>query len=987
MKKLSSQTLLKIATAPAALGFALLSTPALAQAPQTADAADDGEVIIVTGSRIARPEFSFPNPIQTTTAEAIEQAGNVNLTDYLVDSPALLGSRSNTLVAGSSLPNSRLVGVNNLNLRNLGVNRTLVLVNGRRHVAGYPGTAAVDINTIPTDLVESVDVLTGGASAVYGADGVSGVVNFILKEDFEGLRLRGQTGISQRGDAGDRFLAATFGKNFADGRGNITVAYEFTETDRFSERQRLNYGRAGPSTILTGNPDDPASVDDPNVPDRILLRNLRWADSSLGGAVDLNMDWAPDFTGEGGIYDPGIYVPRSAFTIGGSSTPVETYYGDFLPYNRRHIANIIGRFEISPALELYAEGKYVRSKAMTIAQPNYDFTVALFEDNAYLNERFGDAVVGDAWVSRDNFDYGIRQYEMDRELFRTVVGARGDLSPNLRYDVSYVFGQSTQHARTRNDIILDRYYAALDAVDDGTGNVTCRINMPGETQVQWFSRNSHRPYGGELLTFEPGQCIPLNILGQNAFSQEALDWVKADHELWARVRQHVVTAALSGDTGSFFELPGGPVGFAIGAEYRKESSHFVPSDLSLLGVLKGSGQQRVDKGDFDVKEVFGEINLPLLSYVPGAYELSLGGAIRYSDYSTIGSTTTWNVNGSYSPIRDVTFRGTYSQAVRAPNITELFAGGSGTYQFIDDPCDIEHIDEGTQYRAANCAAALSALGVDSATFNPANDATSPARSSLLGFQGGNPTLQEETAKTWTAGVVLRPSFLPGFTFSADWYDIRLNDAINYATAQDVVDLCVDQPTLDNIYCDVTGRSATTGYINDFTIIPENVASYRTAGLDVVLDYRFSPSDSLGTFNVRLVGNMLDRLEFVPSAGAALENEMHNWEYPAPKYSANFDLTWAKGPVTFNYGINWWSKTRRVTLEQEQANPDYADPKYFWYNQRWEHDLYLSVNVDDRFDVYGGVNNLWDKKPDDGSSVFPVSALGRAFYVGVKAKLF
>src|SRR5690606_8502638 len=137
----------------------------------------------------------------------------------------------------------------------------------------------------------------------------------------------------------------------------------------------------------------------------------------------------------------------------------------------------------------------------------------------------------------------------------------------------------------------------------------------------------------------------------------------------------------------------------------------------------------------------------------------------------------------------------------------------------------------------------------------------------------------------------------------------------------IVDLCVDQPTLDNIYCDVTGRSATTGYVNDFTVIPENVASYRTAGLDVVLDYRFSPSDSLGTFNVRLVGNMLDRLEFVPSAGAALENEMHNWEYPAPKYSANFDLTWAKGPLTLNYGINWWSKTRRVTLEAEQANPD------------------------------------------------------------------
>jgi Outer membrane cobalamin receptor protein len=1005
VKKTTTQTLLRLAAAPAVLGFAMLSTAAFAQEPQTADAAEEGDVIIVTGSRIARPEFSFPNPIQTATAAAIEESGKTNLTDFLVDSPALLGSQTSVDSAGSNLVNSRQVGVNFLDLRNLGSSRTLVLVNGRRHVAGIPGSAAVDINTIPTDLVERVDVLTGGASAVYGADGVSGVVNFILKEDFDGLRLRGQTSISQRGDAGERFFAGTFGKNFADGRGNITIAYEFNETDRFSQRQRLNYGRTGPSWAFAGNPDDPASVDDPNVPDRILLNDLRWADSSIGGAVDVDGDFTPDFTGEGGVYDLGTYVPRSAFTIGGSSTPRESYYGDYIPYNRRHIANVMARYEFSPALQVYFEGKYVKSRAVTLAQPTYDFYATLFNDNAYLPAAWvaanqASTAAGNCdddetaaleecsiTFSRDNFDFGIRQYEMDRELFRTVIGIKGDLGSNLRYDLSYVFGQSTQNATTRNDRILDRYYAALDAVDDGAGNITCRINLPGQTEIQWSSYNSHQPYDGSVDTFQPGECVPINILGNGTPSQEALDWVTTDHSLWARVRQHVVTAVVSGDTGSFFELPGGAVGFAVGAEYRKETSHFIPSDESLAGSLMDSAQARIDKGEFDVKEVFGEINLPILSYVPGAHELSVGGAIRYSDYSTIGSTTTWNINGSYSPIRDVTFRGTYSQAVRAPNITELFAGGSGTYEFISDPCDIENIAEGTQYRAANCNTVLTGLGIDPSTFNPANDQTSPDNSSQLGFQGGNPTLQEETAKTWTAGVVLRPSFLPGFAFSADWYDIRIENAINYSTAQDVVDLCVDQPTLDNIYCDVISRSASSGYINDYTIIPENVASYRTSGLDVVLSYDFSPSDALGQFNVRVAGNMLDTLEFVPSAGAEVENEIHSWDYPAPKYSGTFDLTWKKGALTANYGINWWSKTRRVTLEQEQANPDYVDPKYFWYSQRWEHELYLSLNVDDRFDIYGGVRNLWDKKPDLGASGYPISAVGRSFYVGVKATLF
>lgn len=954
------------------------------------DSASDS-LIVVTGSRISRgPEFSSPNPIVTVDASAIEASGQTNLTEFLADTPALLGSVRNIDVAGSNLPNAQLVGVNFLNLRNLGTGRTLVLVDGKRHVAGYPGSAAVDVNTIPTDLVQSVDVLTGGVSAVYGADGVSGVVNFRLKRDFEGLSLRAQNGISKRGDAGERFAGVTVGRNFADGRGNIALAYEFNQSDRFRQRARLNYGLTGPSYGFAENPAEgsPGSADDnPNVPDRILFTDLRWADSSRGGAVDLDLDSVPDFTGEGRPYNLGEYVAGSPFTIGGDSTPRESYYGDFTPYSHRHIANFIASYEVSSAFKLRAEAKYVRSKAETESQPSYDLYTYLAPDNAYLIERFGaNSVVDGAFVSRDNFDFGTRNYELDRELFRAVLGAEGELSQHLRYDASFVFGQSIQKSTSYNERISDRYFAALDAVSDGNGGVTCRINLPGETEVSSFTYGAE-PFNGAPVTFNPGQCVPLNILGEGSPSQAALDFILADHSDYAKIRQYVASFAISGDTGGFFKLPGGPVGFAIGAEYRKETSYYRPSQLVQDAALLDTSSSKIEDGQFDVKEAFAEINLPILANVPFAKQLSLGGALRLSDYSTVGSTTTWNINGNWSPISDISFRGTYSSSVRAPSISELFAPQGGTYEFIIDPCGIDRLGEGSEYRAANCEAALDSLGVAAATFNPADSAFSPQNSSLLGTQGGNKNLGAETAKTWTAGVVLRPRFIPNLSVSVDWYDIKLEDAINYASAQNIVDLCYDQPTLQNEYCGLISRSASNGFINNYSVVPANVAEYRTAGLDLNMLYQVKLSDKLGSLKFRIVGNYLDKLNFVPMIGADSENELDSSVYPAPRYSGTFDMMWSKGPLSINYGINWADNTRRVTREQEKANPDYLPAQYFWYSEKWEHELNVTLDVSDKFTLYTGVNNLFDRKPDVGAVAYPISAVGRYFYLGVKAKMF
>lgn len=982
-----------IVLASAVPAFAQETPPAETPA---ADEADAGETVVITGSRIVRPEFATPNPIQAFDAETIEQSGETNITQFLVDSPALLGSSTSSDNAGSSAGAASTIGGNYLDLRNLGTNRTLVLVDGRRHVAGRPDSAAVDINSIPLDLIQRVDVLTGGASAVYGADGVSGVVNFIMKRDFEGLRLRGQAGISERGDAGNRYIGVTAGKNFADGRGNVTLAYEYAKDDRFSQLQRLGHGRSGPRYRFVANQDDPFD-DSQTTPDYLPLTGLRWADTSPGGAFDLDGDFSPDFTGEGKVYDPGNYVSNEPFTIGGDSTLQEIYFGDTNPENERHVANLLASFEVSPALRLFAQGKYARSKASTLSQPVYDLYVQIYGDNYYLNERFGSAVTGDAMLlGRDHFDFGVRRAKADRETIRSVIGADGKLGGNFSYEFSYTYGQTKVEARSQSRV-RDRYYAAIDAVSDGNGGVTCRINLPGETFIKNYGLIATQHYGtfnpvtgnyeGAAQSFSPGECVPLNIFGSGAPSQAALDFVMVDDLERVSIRQHVVSGSVRGDTGSFFNLPGGPVAFAVGGEYRHESTRFDPSELTEAGLLLDSSQAFPDSGKFDVKEVFGEIDVPILRDVPFANVLSIGGAVRFSDYSTIGNTTTWSVNAVYSPVRDITFRGTLGQAVRAPNLNELFGAPSGTYQFIPDPCGIDRIgDRPNTAREANCNAILGALGIDPTTFDPAGDQISPDNTSLLGRSGGNRDLQEESARTWTAGVVLRPRFIPGLQLAVDWYDIRIREAINRPTAQQLAELCVDQPTIDNVYCANLSRDPVTGYISDYLVQPANVASFDTEGLDVVLNYRVTPG-SFGTFNLRVAGNYLHKLEFIPTPGAEVDNDLQEFEARAPRYSGTADLTWTYDNFSLNYGVNYFSKTLRFTREEVTADPDITSAEYMYIKPRWEHEVQLSMNVNDQFTFYAGANNLFDSKPDVGLSNYPVTSVGRYLYAGFKAKIF
>ncbi len=987
MKK---HTLLRGGAVAALVAFTV-AAPAMGQDLETEVGSEEPSAIVVTGTRIQRPEAATATPVIALTQENITQSGVTNITELLTQTPALFNSENNFQAAGSQA-RTGAAGVNLLNLRNLGANRTLTLVDGRRHVAGVAGEAGVDTNTIPVGLIQRIDILTGGVSSIYGADGVSGVVNFIMRRDFEGIDVRGQAGLSDFGDAGSRFLSATAGKNFADGRGNLALSYEFRKDARVAFRDRP-FGRDDAERLVR-NPDD--IPDDPNIPDRVFFRNLGYADSSPGGALVLDDSFSPIFNGDGRPYDPGIFLPQSGFlAIGGDNTPIAGYQGDLQAGTEHHSFNAFFNYEISPDVRFFAEGKYVKTDNFTVAQPSFDFFTFISEDNPLIPANVRAAgldTFGGLLFNRDNFDLGTRNEIFERDLYRTVIGIDGRLSDRVRFEASYVYGRNDTNYTSTNQRIEDRYFAALDVVDVGqfttgtpNGVFDCRVNVDGGAIVDAGNFN----YGQAPQTFTPGQCVPLNLFGEGRASQAALDFVLTDTTNRYRIEQHVANAFIAGDFGNLFELPGGAVNFAFGAEYRKEKSDFRPDAISTQvttfdddsGVLADLALLARERGSFDVWELFGEINVPLLADRPFFQTLEFTVAGRYSDYSTVGSTEAWSINGQWAPIRDLRFRGGYSQAVRAPNITELFAPRTGTFSFLSDPCSPVNIAEGTSFRRANCEALITGLGADFATFDFDSDIASSA--SLPGIVSGNRNLREESAKTWTAGVIVQPSFARNLLITFDWYDIRLSDAVRTPTLTETAQFCVDSATLDNVFCEAVTRAPGTAFVTSYVLGPQNVAFIETAGADLTINYRFEPGNgNLGTFNLTGTVGYLDKFEFLPANGGIVDVE--RGEIGFPKWSAVGDITWQLQNFSLNYGVRYIGDQLRFEIDAIAANPDLAAPEFLSIGDRFIHDLRAEFAIDDRSkSFFLGVNNFTNELPARGLSNAPTGWLGRFFYAGVR----
>lgn len=894
-----------------------------------------------------------------------------------------------------------------------------MLVDGRRHVPSAPGTSAVDVSQIPVALIERTEILTGGASAIYGADGVTGVVNFILKKDFDGIDLRSQYGWSEEGGGENSFVSLLVGRNFDNGRSNLTfgVEYDNTKDLDFNDRE---FTRVGNTLTSYNNPDDGTGVnDDPNVPDFLVGTGLTWYDTSLEGSVFTNFFTATStvgasFLGTGAPYIDGEYV-GNAYSIGGSGTPLEAFNDDLIPGQERYTIHASGRYDLSPNHEFFAEVKYTNATTDFVGQPSYDYGLFVSIDNVFIPANiladaltpFGNGTpegvdaIGlpgpGVLIARDNFFLGRLTQETQNETLRGVFGLRGDLGGGLQYEISYVAGEANQTIDYSNVRLNDRYYAATDVIrDPATGQNVCRSNLdptalaPGDIFGQFAFDDPTLAGRG---TFTPGRnsgCIPLNPFGTP--SAAALDWVMGEGTETAQLRQHVLNAFITGDTEAWFSLPAGAISFVLGAEYRREESKTRPDDLQTqaeaidFGGLTGLGRSVPTVGEYDVSELFTELSVPLLRDLPFAQELTFNGAFRYSDYSTIGETETWNLGLRYRPIQDIMFRATQARAVRAPNINDIFRGRSQTFGSFSDPCSADNIAFGDNpaNRLANCTTAFAALGVNLATY------LDTSSESTAGFITGNPLLDPEEADTQTFGLVATPRFIPGLVLTLDYYDVEISGAIASYSVQTIVNNCYDLPA-GNPFCDLITRGrpvVNPGRIVSFDQVPGNLSSFATAGFDFGIRYTLDPANfgidrDIGLFNFSVQGNKLERLETRATDDADLNDDLG--EEGAPEWQATFDLTWAFNNLTVNYGYSWFDATSRVSNVTLVTQPDFYAPEYMYYDERSVHDLQVKYEINDWINVYGGVNNFTDAKPSPlgfGDASYPVSSLGRFFYIGV-----
>ncbi len=405
----------------------------------------------------------------------------------------------------------------------------------------------------------------------------------------------------------------------------------------------------------------------------------------------------------------------------------------------------------------------------------------------------------------------------DRFTFRIVGGFEGDITENLSYSASFNYGRTEITETFTNVRLEDRFFASVDAVlDPATGEIVCRSDIDPDALPPVSPFPSSRE---GFLTFDPGdgQCVPTSLFGPDAITQEAADFIFQNVEETSELQQMVAQFVVTGTTADLFSLPAGPIGFAAGFEYREEQSEFNPNEPEILGLTFNSltVAESPVSGGFDVYEGFAEVQIPVLEGLFLAEDLTISSAFRISDYSTVGRTFAYNAGVSYRPIQDLLIRGTYNRAVRAPNVFELFSPEHPITIAADfDPCNPDQIDDGSEFRPGNC---LELVG-------PGFNSTDFASAFVTGSAGGNPDVNEEVADTFTAGFVYTPSFLPGLTVLADYWNIQIDDAIATTDPETIIENCVDAPSLDNDFCPLVTRDPVNGNIIFFESGTTNIAA-------------------------------------------------------------------------------------------------------------------------------------------------------------------
>lgn len=907
------------------------------------------EEIVVTGSRISRPELTSSSPVVVVDAAAFEQAGAATVDSVMNELPQIipaLGAFSNNGGNGSAT----------VDLRGIGAARTLVLVNSRRYIPTN-GNGTVDLNNIPASLVKQVQVLTGGASAVYGSDAIAGVVNFILEENFEGAQASARYGITAEGDGKERNVNLTVGSNSEDGRSNITFFAEYNKRDEVMAGDRGFSSQAITESVVNGVPTVLFSGSTTAPGGRLARGTTAITWDANGVPRPFNSTRTPTSAGDLYNFSPVNYlrVPQERWSLYSSA-----------------------RHEVNDHINLYADANFTSNRvplqlaetpavipqprpgvppilinltnplltAQTVAQLRSLYPASsdptFVAPAGFTAADYASVTTANA-LSRRMTELGPRAQDNNQNAFNTTFGANGDLLAGFKYDTYYTFGRVSRDVIVRNDVSSTRLRQALNATRDSAGRAIC-VDATARAQG----------------------CVPIDIFGPGRISQEAANYIRTDTNRVQEFEQQIWNGSVNG---SLFELPAGPLSVAFGAEWRKNSYFDRVDDSIRTGDILGFNPALSSSGSFDVWEGFAETYIPLVADQPFFKNLSAEAAFRYSDYSSVGGVEAWKAGLNWSPISDIGFRGQFQAAVRAPNVLELFQGGQVGFPTLNSTVDPCLLSTAANYDSAFCISqGVPATSVGTAAFNsgrPTQFQQLTQGSNVAGF-----TLKEEESKTWTIGAVLTPTFLPEVTATVDWWQIDLEDSIGGfgGGAAGVVRDCFANKNLQSATCQAITRTA-DGYLAVVQVPTVNNAGLKVNGFDFGVAWIDDLPESIaffgeGSFRVKTDFTYRQKHDIQPAInGTIYECAGYGGQNicgePLPKWKGTTTVTYSSGPLTasvqWNYVGSW--KNDAILFGTNPNNLVY--PKVGDYHL---FDLSGSYKVVDGVTVSAGVTNLFDKQP-------------------------
>jgi outer membrane receptor protein involved in Fe transport len=956
----------RLALASGAATSAMCSAVAIAQ-EQPADEAEIGSVV-VTGSRIPQPNLTSISPVTAVSAESIRIEGITRVEDLINNLPQAFADFGGNLSNGAT-------GAATVNLRGLGAQRTLVLVNGRRLMPGDPtqnGNATADLNQIPGALIQRIEVLTGGASAVYGADAVAGVVNFIMNDNFEGVKVDAQYGFYQHDNDNDLMgglLAArsfdapdssvrdgynkdiTFvmGMNTADGRGNATVYAGYREIDGLLQSERdysacaINPTAAGGIVCGGSGTSSPAQLGS-------MVQSGPNAGAPVGSFV----------TNPDGSLRPFTASDQYNFA------PTNYYYRP----DERYTAGLFAHYDVSQAAQAYTEFMFMDDQTLAQIAPaglflnggpgigsgylvncNNPFMSAAQVQEFCLDRGLSLTDIASIDIGKRNVEGGGRLNDIQHTSYRGIVGVRGELGQAWSYDVYGQYGTTEFSNSYFNDFSITRGGRALIAVDDGTGNIVCGVNADADPANN-----------------DPA-CVPYDVFSAAGPSAAALNYVQIPGFQTGYTKETVVSGSFTGDLGAYgLQLPTATTGLgvAFGAEYRREESQ-LRNDLAFAtGDLSGQGGATLDsEGAYDVQDLFAEVRLPIIEGRTFAQALLFEAGYRYSDYSLDFTTDTYKFGLDWAPVEDVRLRGSFQRAVRAPNIQELFRPQVLQLDGNTDPCAGPNPVAGNPLATEeNCAF----TGVLPGQYG--NIQANPA-AQYNGITGGNPNLDPESSDTTSFGLVFTPRFLENFSLSIDYFDISVEDVIGPIGADLILNTCL--ATQDPSFCGLIQRApgsgdiwSSQGFVVDTTF---NLGSLSTKGIDMEANYRFEIGGA-GELSVQLIGTYLDELVTEPLPGfptydcAGLYGTV--CVTPSPEWRHKFRTTWMS-PWDLDVTLTW-RHLDEVFVDGSVANPNFPSG-FVPPDEKLAAQDYLDLAAAYRLELGPsaltmrlGINNLTDEEP-------------------------